>query len=258
MRRLPGAEPVSDFMVERELACYDIADHIIVPSTHVAESFAPWPEHAHKLFLNPLGVYTQQFPLCDPARRPNQPTALFVGQWSYRKGVDILAQAIEAIPDAQLVHVGMLSDAPFPRGDRFTHCAHAPQQTLKHYYASAHLCVLPSREDGFGVVLSQALSCGLPVVCTDKTGGPDLAKLPGLSRLVHVVPAEDPQALRGALIEAFGDAMGKNPFTPITDAEREMLDWSHYATRDLRFMLDELSERRKRPIRIEQVQRSAS
>ena len=59
--------------------------------------------------------------------------------------------------------------------------------------------MLASRQEGFGVVLCQALASGLPLVCTDRTGGSDLAEMPGLARLIHVVPAGDPDALRRAL-----------------------------------------------------------
>src|SRR5262249_51367506 len=50
------AQQVTPFMVRRELQGYAIADRIAVPSTQVVESFAPWPEHACKLFLSPYGV----------------------------------------------------------------------------------------------------------------------------------------------------------------------------------------------------------
>ena len=45
---LPRAGQVSPFMMRRELNGYGLADNIAVPSTHVAESFAPWPEHCPK------------------------------------------------------------------------------------------------------------------------------------------------------------------------------------------------------------------
>jgi alpha-maltose-1-phosphate synthase len=237
LAKLPGARQVTSVMVRRELKGYAIADCIVVPSTHVAESFAPWPECARKVFLNPLGVVdVDQFPLRRGPVQANQPTVLFVGQWSYRKGVDVLAAAIKAMEGVRLIHVGALSDAPFPSDARFIHHDHVPQQKLKEFYWTAHVLVLPSREDGFGIVLSQALSSGLPIVCTDRTGGPDLARFPALSRLIHIVPADDPQALCRALAQALDDASGTTGVAPITESERQMLSWRGYAERDLRFM----------------------
>jgi starch synthase len=245
LARLPGARQVSPFMVRRELEGYALADHIIVPSSHVVESFSPWPTLAAKVFLNPLGVDIDLFPLQEVRLREQTPTILFVGQWSLRKGVDVLAEAIATMPGVRLTHVGASSDAPFPADPRFVHHDHVPQHQLPAFYSTAHVFVLPSREDGFGVVLSQALSSGLPIVCTDRTGGPDLAALPGLARLVRTVPVGDAQALRTALAHALDDATGKTGVEPITKAERELLGWRRYAERDLRFMHCVLARRRR-------------
>jgi glycosyltransferase involved in cell wall biosynthesis len=244
---LPDAQQVSSFMVLRELEGYALADHIIVPSTHVVESFAPWPEYFQKLFLNPLGVDTNQFPLRKTELLPDEPTVLFVGQWSYRKGVDVLAEAIRALRGVRLIHVGALSDAPFPNDPQFVHYDHVPQLRLTGFYGATHVVALPSREDGFGVVLSQALSSGRQIVCTDRTGGPDLAQLPGLSRLIRTVHADDPRALCRALADALDDAIGKTSVAPITETERQLLGWRCYAARDLRFMEEILLPERRRP-----------
>jgi glycosyltransferase involved in cell wall biosynthesis len=236
LAEMPQSEQVSSFMVRRELFGYELADAIIVPSTHVVESFAPWPKLAKKLFLNPLGVNIDRFPVRLPPSTVVTPTVIFVGQWSFRKGVDLLVEAMAPMPDVRLIHVGALGDAPFPKDPKFMHVGHVPQQALVQFYADAHVCALPSREDGFGVVLSQALASGLHIVCTNRTGGPDLARLPGLSRLIRIVAADDAQVLRIALRQALDAATGKVTVAPITTVEREMLSWSASARRDFEFM----------------------
>ena len=52
---IDGAERPSRFTVRRELAGYEMADRIVVPSRHVAESFAVAPDLGAKLFRNPTG-----------------------------------------------------------------------------------------------------------------------------------------------------------------------------------------------------------
>ncbi len=94
------------------------------------------------------------------------------------------------------------------------------------------------RQDGFGMVLSQALGSGLSVVRTERTGGPDLAGLPGLARLIRVVPTGDALALRRALTQALGNAMEKIGVASITEAEWQVLSWGPYALRDPLFMSD--------------------
>lgn len=235
---LPGARQVSNFMVRRELAGYALADRIIVPSTHVVESFAPWPQSLAKLVLNPLGVDLALFPMRAMSRampKAGEATVLFIGQWSYRKGVDVLATVIRQLPSVKLVHVGALDDAPFPAGPQFVHHPHVPQAELPDFYAAADLFVLPSREDGFGVVLSQALASGLMLVCTDRTGGPDLVRLAGIGRLVRIVPAENAEALRTAIEESLAQ-LRKGAISPLGEAERAKLGWHAYAERTLAYM----------------------
>jgi len=234
LARLPAAKQVTSFSVRRELQGYAIADKIAVPSTQVAESFAPCPEHACKLFLSPYGVDLDQFPLWT-GTLPSKRTLLFVGQWSYRKGVDILGAAVEAMDGVQLTHVGAVVDAPFPKHPRFVHYEPVPAWELKKFYGAAHVFVLASREEGLALVQCQALASGLPLVCTDRTGGSDLASL-GLSRLIRVVPADDAGALRRALAEALDDAIDKTGVPSITETERQALSWRRYALQHLQLM----------------------
>lgn len=236
LSRLPQSEQVTEFMVRRELAGYELADAIIAPSSHVVESFAPWPKLSAKLFLNPLGVNIDQFPFRSSPPKGTPPTVILAGQWSFRKGVDILIEAMMPLSGVRLLHVGALGDAPFPNDQNIVHKDHVPQYELINFYAAAHVCVLPSREDGFGVVLLQALSSGLQVVCTDRTGGPDIARLPGFSRLITIVASNDVAALRVALRQALDAATGKTFVEPITSAERQLLSWRASAQRDLEFM----------------------
>ena len=100
---------------------------------------------------------------------------------------------------------------------------HGPvaQSALKHFYAAADLFVLASRQDGFGMVLSQALASGLPVVCTDRTGGGDLAEMPGFASRITVVPAGDVGALAEA-IRAGGTAQRWRRPPPLGETERQI------------------------------------
>jgi alpha-maltose-1-phosphate synthase len=242
LARIPEAQQVTAFAVRRELKGYAIADRICVPSAHVRESFAPWPEHARKLFVIPYGVDLDQFPLSSRTL-PAEPTVLFVGNWSYRKGVDVLTKAIQKMEGVRLIHVGALTDANFPNHLRFVHHEPVAQWKLKHFYAAADVFVLASREDGFGYVLCQALASGLRLVCTDRTGGSDLANLPGLARLIRIVPSDDPDALRRALAEALDDATSARGVASITEAERQALAWRRYASQHLQLLNDMLQSR---------------
>ena len=176
-----GGQTPSRVAIERELASYKLADRIAVASGQVVDSFLEEdPGLAPKLFKNPYGVDLEQFPQ-RKAIPSGPPTVLFVGGWTYRKGVDVLSAALEQLPEARLIHVGGGGDVSFPISERFVHYDSVPQWRLGEFYAQAHVFAIASREEGLALVQLQALASGLPLVCTDRTGGADLSLTPGLA-----------------------------------------------------------------------------
>jgi glycosyltransferase involved in cell wall biosynthesis len=131
-----------------------------------------------------------------------------------------------------LLHVGNIGDCPFPAGeDRFEHVDAVPQWKLKQFYWAADAFVLASREDGFGMVLSQALATGLPIIGTDRTGAPDLGLTPALAARITVVPHGSAEALASA-IGALRDRLNsQQPYPPLEASDREALSWAGYGRR---------------------------
>jgi glycosyltransferase involved in cell wall biosynthesis len=227
----PGAERPSRQDIERELAGYALADRIVIASRFSERSFTGRPEAA-KLFRNPYGVDLEHFPL-SPRPAPSQGLRLLcVGAWSRRKGCDLVIQAVQASSAVTLTHVGAIGDMAFPSDDaRFLHHDPVDQLSLKSFYAEADALILASREEGFGLVLGQAMAMGLPVICTDRTGGPDLAHTPALAERIIVAGADDAAALVIAIAELRRRLASGEPFAPLTDADRQTLSWRSYGER---------------------------
>jgi len=231
--------------VDRELRSYAAADVITVPSHHVEASFVELGTAREKLFRNPFGVDLAVFA---PTAVPSSlsPTVIFAGLWCYEKGCDLLWEACRrASGKWRLLHVGEVGDAQLPRSSSFEHIDAVRQNELPRFYARAHVAVLASRQDGYGMVLNQAAACGLPIVCTDKTGGRDLQELIGGSKFVHVVPAGDVEALNAAIDDALNRAQTQISPRDYLGAGRKKISWRAYGQR----YSVELERRRGTPAR---------
>jgi glycosyltransferase involved in cell wall biosynthesis len=98
-----------------------------------------------------------------------------------RKGVDLLLQAFDCLLqkglDARLLLVGreaelpqMLETLPKKTQEKIEYAGFQAPEDLPHFFHQADLFVLPSRYDGWGVVVNQAVGAGLPVICSDAVG----------------------------------------------------------------------------------------
>lgn len=228
------AERVHDYSVSLHQASTSLADVVVVPSLHVKVSFLEHGYPEAKLFVNPYGVDLSMF-TPTPAPSFEQLTVIFVGLWSYRKGCNILCEAIARFQGRiRLMHVGMIGDAPIPTESWFEHHDPVPQPDLVRFYAESHVFVLASLEEGLALVQAQALACGLPIVCTDRTGGEDLIRLTHLQEGVFVVPNNNVEALQCAISDAF--AWTQQRFRPghrrdLLGDSRDLLSWRRYAER---------------------------
>jgi glycosyltransferase involved in cell wall biosynthesis len=110
-------------------------------------------------------------------------TIIFVGRLHERKGIDKLLESFSKVvleePEAKLKIIGSGEDESrlknlanklnlSSKNLEFT--GFIPENELPGMYTSASLFVLPSYYEGFGIVLIEAMSSGLPLVSV-KTGG---------------------------------------------------------------------------------------
>lgn len=163
----------------------------------------------------PAAKITVAEPGTDPAPRatgsaPGQPLSLLtVGAIIPRKGYDVLVAALADLADRDwhLTVVGALDRAPETAADlrkqvtetglsdRITLAGAVPDADLAKAYASADLFVMPSLFEGYGMVLTEALARGQPILCT--TGGAAAETAPDDAALK--VPPGDVAALRQGL-----------------------------------------------------------
>ena len=105
---------------------------------------------------------------------------LSVGTIERRKNLLLAAEAVELLPqDIHLVAVGRQTEyaKELPADERIHLLSGVPDEDLAAIYAQAGAFVYPSRYEGFGIPIIEAIAAGLPVVactgsCLEEAGGP--------------------------------------------------------------------------------------
>ena len=144
-----------------------------------------------------------------PAFAGSAVTFLFSGSLSHRKGVDLLARAFVRLaakyPGVRLKLMGEGHLEPRLRKelascDRVEWVGFKDWDDLPAVYASAQVLCVPSRHDGWGLVVPEGLASGLPTIATNRTGAAlDLIET---RRNGWLVAADDEDALHRAMAQA--------------------------------------------------------
>ena len=126
-----------------------------------------------------------------------------------RKGVDLLVDALEGLPDSLKNETVLLTmgtsgnsisettgivtiDLGFLNSDRLKVIA----------YSAADLFLFPTRQDAFGLVAQESVACGTPVVSFNVGGVPDIVR-PGMTG--YLAKPEDPRDFSNGILQLLGD-----------------------------------------------------
>jgi glycogen(starch) synthase len=167
------------------------------------------PEEAKLRFRSTLGI-------------ESQPMILFVGRLVPRKGVDILLRALPRVIkeiNVKLVLAGSGNQRDYQQlvqtlgiSDKVIFLGHVPDDTLSLLYSSCDLFVLPSRLEGLGIVVLEAMAAGKPIIATNAGGIPELIESGQNGILIDTGEDEE---LASAIIKVLSDkslakAIGEN------------------------------------------------
>lgn len=136
-----------------------------------------WPELKNIVLIpDPLPFHVEECSSLSVKR------VISIGRYAYEKGNDLLLQAWakveKACQDWCLDIYGMGEQASYRQqmknlGIDESRChLHGSLSDVKNAYLDSSIFALPSRFDGFGIVIIEAMSCGLPVVAFDCENGP--------------------------------------------------------------------------------------
>ena len=223
-------EPAAAALKRAETESLAAVRHVIVTSRWTRCALADYGVGADRIAVVEPGV--------DPAppRRPSSGATLrllCVGSLTARKGHAVLFDALGRLVDRdwQLVCAGSLTRdralaatlrAQIERlglGDRIVLHGELGPAELAAQYANCDLFVLASALEGYGMVLTEALARGIPIVATTAGAIPDTVT-PGAGILV---PPDDSEALGRALTSVMDDRGVLAGLTEAALAERAAL-----------------------------------
>lgn len=219
---------------QRRRAEWEAADLVIANSSFTARTWqrSDWP--ARRVEVVPLGAPP---PAPDPGTGPaaGPLRLLWAGSFSIRKGAHLLLDALRQLglgPERLVVEVygavtlppvllQSLPSALLIRGS-------IPRPELLQRMRQAHALLFPTLCDGFGLVVNEAFSQGLPVVTTGRAGAADLLR-EGVNG--WLIEAGSSEAIADWIRQALLDPAALHHYRPAAWATAAEWQWSHYRQR---------------------------
>ncbi len=172
---LPSNRYVRPEQKRREM---ELADLVLAPSSFVERTIRSF--HPDKKVKRAAYGVDLDFWQPEPGKSWDHPVRfLYAGQISLRKGIPLLLDAWEAadLREAHLDLVGVWQlsankRAVLPAG--VTVWPPCSREALRERYRTADVFLFPSYFEGFGLVLLEAMSSGLPALASEATAGPDV------------------------------------------------------------------------------------
>lgn len=127
----------------------------------------------------PIGIDLEKF---SPSLRPTPHDPfrlLYVGNWSARKGADLLAPIMKALGRGFELRVlaGLRAKELFGLADNIRQIPRlADTNAMVSLYRECDALLFPSRLEGFGLVALEAQACGLPVIASNSSALPEVIK----------------------------------------------------------------------------------
>jgi len=213
---------------QRRLRDLELAEGILVPSEHIAETLVQYGTARERIRVVPYAADCRRF-RPDPAKRHDATcTFLFAGGITQRKGIKYLLEAWRRVrrPGWRLQLLGALPREPGPLRaylDEVELLGRVAHADVPGRMAAADVFVFPSLFEGSAVVTYEALACGLPSLVTPSAGSVVRDGEEGL-----LVPAGDTERLAEAM-EQIGNDPARRAAMALAARRRALeFDWLHY------------------------------
>ncbi|WP_374951920.1 glycosyltransferase family 4 protein [Mucilaginibacter sp.] len=158
-----------------------LADRIFVASSFTAKTLLDYPTETAPVEIVPYGFPDVAGERTYQAKENKPLKLLFVGGLSQRKGIAEMFAAVEKLGrHVELTVVGSKTGTACPALNAAL-AKHKWIPTMPHHEILAimrqhDVLLFPSLFEGFGLVITEAMAQGTPVITTERTAGPDIIR----------------------------------------------------------------------------------
>jgi starch synthase len=209
-----------------------LANHIFVASTFTKQTLEKCAFSVAPVSVIPYGADDALVPGLNrsPSKASSPLRVLFVGALSQRKGIADLFEAVGLVGDhLQLTVIGRKPTAVCAPLDaalrKHRWIESMPRERILAEMRAHDVLVFPSLFEGFGLVITEALSQGLPVITTPHTCGPDVLTD---GEDGFIVPIRDPRAIAEKLELLHRDRELLAAMSEAARKKAETLTWESY------------------------------
>jgi starch synthase len=209
-----------------------LADHILVASTFTKQTLEECPFPLRPVSVVPYGAddSLRMAPRDNVGLGRGALKVLFVGGLSQRKGIADLFEAADMLgAHAELTVVGRKPVEACAALDsalgKHRWIESLPREKILQEMCAHDVLVFPSLFEGFGLVVTEALSQGVPVITTPHTCGPDVLTE---GEDGFIVPIRDPQAIAEKLELLHRDRGRLAAMSEAASRKAQTLTWERY------------------------------